>query len=198
MKKLFALSSLVVIFLFMSKVSEAKNIDFQPKSFVPQKTETVVIPLGDFKEKAGDYIGKTIIIRGLVDHVCEHGGKKMFLVEEESDARVKVVPNEEMAAFKQDMVGETVEVVGVVKEFRVDEDYLTEREMKIKENKDEEKEKMHLGEGEHEHKEGDKDEDHSVEKQLKSIENLRKKLKDSGKDYLSFYSVEAIEYKIIK
>jgi hypothetical protein len=51
-----------------------------------------------------------------------------------------------------------------------------------------------MGAGEHK---GNKEE-HSTEDRLKQIENLRKKLKDSGKDHLSYYSVEAISYKVIK
>jgi predicted peroxiredoxin len=157
------------------------------------KDKVTNVKLSDFKKKAPELVDKTIVLKGIVDHVCEHGGKKMFLVDENSDARVKIVPNEELAAFKQDMVGETVEVTGIVKEFRLDEDYLIEMEEKVKADSKEESE-IHMGDGEHK---GNKEE-HSIEDQLKQIENLRKKLKDSGKDHLSYYSVEAISYKVIK
>jgi len=151
------------------------------------------IKLSEFNKKAGDYVGKTIVLTGIVDHVCEHDGKKMFLVDENSDARVKIVPNENMAAFKQDMIGETVEVTGIVKEFRLDEDYLIEMEEKVKAESNEESE-IHMGDGEHKGKK----EEHGSEDQMKQINNLRKKLKDSGKDHLSYYSVEASSFKVLK
>ena len=151
------------------------------------------IKLADFDKKAGDFVGKTIILQGIVDHVCEHDGKKMFLVDENSDARVKIVPNENMAAFTQDLIGETVEVTGIVKEFRLDEDYLIEMEEKVKAESNEESE-IHMGDGEHK----DKKEEHNGEDQMKQINNLRQKLKDSGKDHLSYYTVEATSFKIIK
>ncbi|HIE15350.1 MAG TPA: hypothetical protein EYP69_00320 [Bacteroidales bacterium] len=149
------------------------------------------IELSKFKEIAGSYVGKTIKLKGIVDHVCEHDGKKMFLVDKHSDARVKIVPNENLAAFKQDLIGETVEVTGVVKEFRLDEDYLIEMEEKIKSDSKEETE-MHMGEHKAEK------EENSMEDKMKRINNLRKKLKDSGKEYLSYFSVEASSFKIIK
>ncbi len=181
MKKFF-LFSVSVIFLFSTGYLSASN---------GAAKKGKKIKLSEFNEKAGDYVGKTIVLTGIVDHVCEHDGKKMFLVDENSDARVKIVPNENLAAFKQDMVGETVEVTGVVKEFRLDEDYLIEMEEKIKSDSKEETE-MHMGE----HK--GKKEEHNMDDQMKQVNNLRKKLKDSGKEYLSYFSVEAVSYKIIK
>ncbi len=151
------------------------------------------IKLADFNKKAGDFVGKTIRLKGIVDHVCEHDGKKMFLVDENSDARVKIVPNENLAAFTQDLVGETVEVTGTVKEFRLDEDYLIEMEEKVKAESNEESE-IHMGDGEHKGKK----EEHNSDERLEQINNLRKKLKESGKDHLSYYSVEASSFKIIK
>jgi len=151
------------------------------------------IKLADFNKKAADFVGKTIKLRGIVDHVCEHDGKKMFLVDENSDARVKIVPNENMAAFTQDLIGETVEVTGIVKEFRLDEDYLIEMEEKVKADSNEESE-VHMGDGEHKGKK----EEHNADDQLEQINNLRKKLKDSGKDHLSYYSVEASSFKVLK
>jgi len=151
------------------------------------------IKLADFNQKAGDFVGKTIKLQGIVDHVCEHDGKKMFLVDENSDARIKIVPNEKLAAFKQDLVGETVEVTGVVKEFRLDEDYLIEMEEKLKADSNEESE-VHMGDGEHKGKK----EERNIDEQLEQINNLRKKLNDSGKEYLSYFSVEASSVKVLK
>ena len=151
------------------------------------------IKLADFNKKAADFVGKTIRLQGIVDHVCEHDGKKMFLVDENSDARVKIVPNENMAAFTQDLIGETVEVTGIVKEFRLDEDYLIEMEEKVKAESNEESE-IHMGDGEHK---GKKEEQNGEDK-MKQINNLRQKLKDSGKDHLSYYSVEAASFKVFK
>ncbi len=160
-------------------------------SFAGKPDGVTTVKLSDFNKVAGEYVGKKIRLTGIVDHVCEHDGKKMFLVEENSDARVKIVPDENLAAFKQDLVGETVEVTGIVKEFRLDEDYLMEMEENIKADSKEEP-AVHMGE----HK--GKKEEQSTEDKMKQLENLRKKLKDSGKEYLSYFSVEAVSYKVLK
>jgi len=184
MKKIL-LGSVSLLVLFFTV-----NISASP---VFSKDKIKKVKLSNFKNKAESLVGKTIKLEGLVDHVCEHDGKKLFLVEENSDARVKIVPNESMAAFTQDLIGETIEVVGVVKEFRVDEDYLTEMEEKIKAESREESE-VHMGDGEHN---GNKEE-HNMEDQMEQVNKLRKKLKASKKGYLSYFSVEASSYKVLK
>ncbi len=183
MKK-FLLGSVSLFVLFFALNLNASTI------LVKEKIKKV--KLSDFKEKAEGLVGKTIKLEGLVDHICEHGGKKLFLVDENSDARVKITPDENLAAFKQDLIGETIEVTGVVKEFRVDEDYLIEMEENIKAECKEEREHMETGE----HK-GNKEE-HKMDEQMDQVKKLRKKIKDSKKGYISYFSVEASSYKILK
>ena len=186
MKKVL-LFSVSLLFLFPAFNLTASNTSVK---------EGNIVKLSEFNKKAVDFVGKTIKLQGIVDHVCEHDGKKMFLVDENSEARVKIVPNENMAAFTQDLIGETVEVTGIVKEFRLDEDYLIEMEEKVKSESSEESE-MHMGKHEEGEHKGEKEE-FNTEDQMKQINKLRKKLKDSGKDHLSYYSVEASTFKIIK
>jgi hypothetical protein len=192
-KKLSIMKKSVLFTLSLFILFSAFNSYAAVSSATP-KGDVTKIKLKNFKKKAGEYVGKTIKLEGIVDHICEHGGKKMFLVEEKSDARVKITPDENLAAFNQDLVGETVEIIGVVKEFRLDEDYLIEMEENVKADSKEESE-IHMGDGEHK---GQNKEEHNTEDQMKQINNLRQKLKDSGKDHLSYYSVEATSYKILK
>ena len=151
------------------------------------------ITVADFADKAGDLTGKTVTIKGIVDHVCKHGGQKMVLVDQNTDKRVKVVPNEHMAAFKPELEGEEVSVTGIVDELKVDEDYLMEWENEVKEG-----DKEHKGEGMHEGKEAMKEkEGKETENAMKQINALRKKLKESGEDHLSYYSIICSEYKVL-
>jgi hypothetical protein len=128
----------------------------------------------------------------MIDHVCKHGGQKMFLVNENADARIKIVTGENMAAFNTELVGESVNVVGTVDELRIDEEYLKEWEEEILagmgHDEGEKSEKVHMGE--HQETEGDENPD------LIQINNYREKIAESEKDYISFFSVVCVEYEI--
>jgi hypothetical protein len=154
--------------------------------------EVVPVDLADFKSVAGDLVGKDIALNGLIDHVCKHGGQKMFLVNENGDARVKIVTGEDMAAFNTELEGESANVVGVVDELRIDEEYLKEWEEEILagvgHDEGEKSEKVHMGE----HQESESDENPD----LIQINNYREKIAESGKDYISFFSVVCVEYEV--
>lgn len=162
--------------------------------------EIVFIDLKDFESKAADFVGKQVKLTGTIDHVCKHGGKKMFIVSEDSESRVKIVTGENMAAFNTELEGESLAVIGTVDELRIDEDYLREWEEEIKDNKGqtEEKEGMHAGEKKGEKQIGDGEHhEEDISEEMKQIENLRQQLIDSGKDHLSFYSVVCDEYEVV-
>ena len=156
--------------------------------------EIAILSVADFDKQAGNYIGKKIQLEGIVDHVCKHGGQKLFLVTEESDARIKVVPDEEIAAFNDELEGDKIELIGIVEEQRIDEDYVREWEEEIKSGTDLDDDK---GEGSHlggKIEKGGMDADTSDE--MKKIYNLRKMLKKSENGYLSFYSVLCTSYEL--
>lgn len=156
--------------------------------------EEVVTPLdlADFTDKAGDLVGKQIELYGMVDHVCKHGGQKMFLVNQDGEARVKVVTGENMAAFNTELEGESVNVIGIVDELRIDEEYLKEWEQEVlaglEGDEGEKGEKVHMGE----HQESESGEN----PELMQINDYRTKIAESGKDYISFFSVICVDYEV--
>ena len=159
--------------------------------------EVLAVDLADFKTEAEGLVGKQILLNGMIDHVCKHGGQKMFIVNENADARIKVVTGENMAAFNTELEGESVKVVGVVDELRIDEEYLREWEEEVLAglgpDEGEKAEKVHMGEGEgddHHHEEGSAD--------LEHIKDYRKQIAESDKDYISFFSVICVEYEVVE
>ncbi len=153
--------------------------------------QVVEIKLSEFKEKAPELVGKKIMFTGLVDHTCKHGGKRMFLVDENSDAHLKVEAGEDIGSFDAELTGSTVKVIGVVSEKIIDAAYLDEWEAETKKEIDSEK-NLHLGK----HENGQKEEDETKES-LEKIKKLREQLEESGKDHLAFYSVTCVEYKVL-
>ena len=187
--------AIVALFLFTVSCQNAENKnkaeDATEEAVVE---EIVVVNLVDFNDKAEGLIGKQVLLTGMIDHVCKHGGQKMFLVNENADARIKIVPGEDMAAFNTELVGESVKVVGIVDEFRIDEEYLREWEEEVlaglSGEEGEKGEKVHMGEGEGEHHEEEENAN------LKQIKDYRAQIAESDKDYISFFSVVCLEYEV--
>lgn len=156
--------------------------------------EVVLVPLDDFKNKAGELVGKQIVLNGTIDHVCKHGGQKMFMVNQDSDARIKITTGEDMAAFNTELEGENLKVLGVVDELRIDEEWLREWEEELKAEKESKAaDQVHMGEGE-----GESDADHHEDNsgEYDQIKAYREKIKESGKEYISFFSVVCVEYEV--
>lgn len=166
------------------------------------KQEVVVeqitdINIDDFDSLVGTLVNKEIKFTGVVDHICQHGGQRMFIVSPNSDVRIKVTTGEDMAAFPSDMEGSNLIVSGVIDENRIDENYLKEWEEEIKAE-----EANHVEEGENQHEEGiehngEGQDHHDKSSATEQIEDFRKQMKETGKDHLSFYSVTCTEFKVI-
>ena len=158
--------------------------------------EVTIIQVADFDSLAGNLVGKKIQLLGTVDHVCQHGGQRMFIVDNESDARIKVTPAEEIAAFNTNLIGNDLLITGIVDEQRIDEAYLMEWEEEIKAGSamsDDKGEGTHLG-GNVEKGGSEAD----VSEEMQKVNNLREQLQASGKDYLSFYSIVCTAYDVMQ
>lgn len=189
--------AIIALLLFTVSCQNAENKEKAADAAEEVVVEQTVVDLSNFKDSAGELVGKQIILTGMIDHVCKHGGQKMFLVNENADARVKIVTGEDMAAFNTELEGESVKVVGIVDELRIDEEYLRDWEEEILAGlgpeEGENAEKVHMGEGEgdhHEHEDGEKN------SELEHINDYRTQIAESGTDHISFYSVVCVEYEI--
>jgi len=201
MKKIFL--SLILLALIISACeNKIEKTSIKSDLLQIKNNESNFVELKDFESKAPDLVGKKVKVIGTIDHVCQHGGQKMFLVSKDADARIKVVTGENMAAFNTDLIGETVTVIGTVDELRIDKEYLREWEEEVKGKKivDEEEENpaMHakeqkgqqIGDGEHH------EEEQSSE--MQQIINLRQQLTESGKEYLSYFSIICTDYEVVE
>ena len=145
--------------------------------------EIVPVSLSDFDVKAEELVGKQVMLTGTVDHVCKHGGQRMFVIETGSEGRVKVTPDENIAAFKTDLEGQTCKLIGIVEEQRIDEEYLKEWEEEIMAGVD-----MGDDKGEGSHLGGNTEKggsDADMEEEMEKVNNLRQEIAESGKGYLA-------------
>jgi hypothetical protein len=154
------------------------------------KTDTVMLTIASFDTAADSLVERVVTIEGTVFHTCKHSGKRMFLVDGTDSVRVEVTAGPEITKFDEALVGSRVKVLGILKELRIDEKYLSEWENELKKPAENHEVGVHTGAKGHE--------DQGVNEKLEQIKAYREDIKNSGTDHLSFYSVEAINFRELK
>jgi len=117
-----------------------------------------------FDTLAPKFLGKSIIIEGKVDHICRHSGMKFAIMygnNEELEVEANIV-------FDTNIVGKNVKVLGILREFRVDEKYCQNLENSAQKDTNEVKRN----------------------KKLSVAKEYREQMKQQKKDFLSFYWLE--------
>ena len=152
---------------------ESKN-EVKTTENTESNTKKPVLALADFDKKAVKWVNKEVQVKGIVDHVCKHGGKKLLLVNDQGD--VHVVSE---TRFDDALIGDEVTLTGVVKEFKVDEAYCLQKEEDHLQN----------------HKEGT-DSDDVYSKKMEQIKTYRDSMKVAGVDHLSFYSLDYVSHQV--
>jgi hypothetical protein len=160
---------------------------------------TAEVTLAQFEADAKDYVGKTLAVTGTVDHVCRHGGKKMFIVGEGGE-RLKITVTPAVGTFNIDLEGSDVRVVGEVEVLKVDEAYLANWEGEVcaaegLPTPGEEVEHHPEGAGGESVEAAETqlaeatEETEQTPEELKQINALREQLAESGEEHLAFYSL---------
>ena len=78
--------------------------------------EIVSASIQELLATPADYDGKEVAVSGMVTHVCRHGGQKCFIVAEDGETKIRIVPSGDIDEFKIELEGSTVAFKGV---FRV-------------------------------------------------------------------------------
>ena len=183
LKKLIAIPFIALLFL------SACNLGTKEQAGQVQ-TDTIRIAVLTFEQEAPSYVDSLVMLEGTVFHTCKHSGKRMFLVDGTDSIRVEVTTGPDIPKFDEKLVGSRVRVFGTVRELRIDEKYLAEWENEVKNPKASEATGVHTGAKGHE--------DQGEKEKLDQINAYRDQIRQSGKDYLSFYTVEAISFEEIK
>lgn len=160
-------------------------------------TEVVVsgaMEIDSLLANADALAGQEVTIEGVCTHICKHGGRKIFLMGSDDTQTIRVEGGS-VGQFDQKCVNSIVRVTGELKEQRIDEAYLQNWEEQLKAQAA----KQH-GEGEAGCSTEKKARGETANTPEARIADFRAKIADrkakTGKDYLSFYFVEASSYEI--
>jgi hypothetical protein len=160
----------ISIVCFSCKTDKKNEIATDETSI--EVVETPMLSLAEFNTTAGKFVGQEIQVEGIVDHVCKHGGKKIFLVTDDGDAHVF---SDER--FDENLMGSEIIVTGVVLEEIIDEAYCLKMEDdNIKS-----------------HSEGASSKEQFETKQ-KHIQQYRDQMKANNVDHLSNYSLKYVSH----
>lgn len=148
-----------------------------------------VVEIAALIGNTADYVGTEILVTGTVNHVCKHGGKKLFMMGDDPEGRFKVTAGESVGAFEVELEGSTITVIGIVEEEIISEATICAlegsgstaevEEPAHEEGAEGEVEEHHAGEGE-------------------QAAHLRQMLAESGEDQLSFYSLDCSSFEIVE
>ena len=138
--------------------------------------------------------GQEVTIEGVCTHTCKHGAKKIFLMGSD-DTQVIRVEAGTLGTFDPKCVNSIVRVTGTLKEQRIDEAYLQNWEAQLKAQAAEKH-----GTGEAGCDSEKKARGETANSPEARIADFRAKIADrkaeTGKEYLSFYFMEADSYEV--
>ncbi|PIE01857.1 MAG: hypothetical protein CSA81_10130 [Acidobacteria bacterium] len=162
--------------------------------------ESLEVSLKELISKPENYLNKVVKTVGTVDHVCKHGGKKMLVFADTPQESIHVMSSETVPVFEAEISGSDVTIIGTVKENRITKAQVLKMKAEREEAAAKENAKPSVKKGEGPgHGLGKHDHDHDHDHDGGHEDNLTKILKEmdaSGKDYVSDYYIECIEYSV--
>jgi hypothetical protein len=168
---------LLIIFLVIAfACTEKTQSDNSSDNAEVQVVESVVL-VDQILSDPDTYVGKVVEVEGLVTHVCKHSGKRLHLTSTASSEMIRVEATGDIRQFKRELEGSDIRVKGKVQKLVIDEDYLSkwENEMTSK---------------------GENHDHNSHEEETEQLNNMRKRLENSGKEQLVSYWVDGISFEV--
>ena len=180
-KKVFGIVAIAVL-LASCATKEQKKEETTEKEIAKVTVDEVAANMQNF-------VDKEVVIEGTVNHVCAHGGKRMFIMGSDPDVAIKITPNDEIGVFEKELEGSLVLVTGIVKELRIDEAYVANLEKEISEGADNEAVHDHSG-GKHE------ETAEEAEQKQHQIDAMREQIAESENGYYSQFWIEAKKFEV--
>lgn len=188
-----------LLLIALASVMAFSSCNSNKKTETENETETIqtIVTVDELLANAEQEIDNVVLLEGVCTHICSHGGKKLFLMGDDDSKTIRVEASDDIGAFKPESVNSIVKVKGTLKEERIDEAYLTQWEARLAEGVVDE----HGEDGEGCETELKAQGQEDLDSETARIKDFREKIavrnETEGKNYLSFYYVEAIEYTIL-
>ena len=183
-----------LVFVGTSCGNKTQKTSQEEVTTVEQSANSGALEIDNLLADAESLAGQEVTVEGVCTHICKHGGRKIFLMGSDDTQTIRVEGGS-VGKFDQKCVNSIVRVTGTLKEQRVDEAYLQNWESQLKA-----KAAAKHGEGEAACSTEKKARGETANTPEARIADFRAKIADrkakTGKDYLSFYFLEASSYDI--
>ena len=126
--------SILLVFIVFLVFSCNQTVKTDGENQEAVKSEKIVsASIVDLLGSPADYQDKEVAVSGMVTHVCRHGGQKCFIVADDGETQIRIVPGGDIDEFKVELEGSTVAFKGT---FRVQTAELTEEQLEDYESKE--------------------------------------------------------------
>lgn len=174
MKQIFSIC-IVALLLFACNTNKQKSANTDSET-----TKTESVSVDNLLAKADQLVDKTVKVKGHVTHTCKHSGKRCFLVGDNEKFTVRVEAGGKITGFNRDLVGNTIEVEGILKERRLSKEYIDQMEHEVQEKVKED------GSAE------------TCATEINNINDMRAWMKANNKDHYAIYFVEGLNYEVVE
>ena len=159
-----------------------------------EQSASSALEIDSLLANAENLAGQEVTIEGVCTHTCKHGAKKIFLMGSDDTKTIRVEAGP-LGSFDTKCINAIVTVTGTLKEQRVDEAYLQNWEAKLKAQTEKSHGETAAGCDSEKKARGE-----TASTPEARIADFRAKIAErkaaTGKDYLSFYYMEASSYEI--
>ncbi len=147
-------------------------------------TELAVLTVDELQVQGKEMLGKEVIVKGMVTHVCKEGGARCFIMGSTEDISIRIEAGK-IGAFTQEQMGSEVEVRGILQEVQLDEEDLAE----LGAADTDDHAHAHDGPKMHDLDGGN----HDSINRTKKLEEMGQKLAESVEGYVPVYYLEGLE-----
>jgi hypothetical protein len=193
MLKYFTLIAMSLLLLIVGCSSDNQTDQATADVHAQAADSPAALTIAEFNAKGEEYEGKLVEVVGIVDHVCKHSGKRMFIRGDNPEDRVKIEAGD-VGTFDIAMEGSKIKVLATGTVMKMDSAYLDNWAKEVGGEdpaagcSEEQKEIAKGG--------GDQEEEH--DSAMSQINALRAELAASGREYLAFCSLEARSFEEAK
>ena len=179
MCKLFTFITMTLALTFVSCQGNQKKAHAE-EAKAEVKVEAAVVTPEKVMEEGATLVGQEVLVKGTVNHVCHHGGKKCRLAGTTEGAWIQVMARGEIKQFPQDLIGSEIVVKGTVKERKITKEMVEGQEKAAKEamsKAETEEAKQHCSSS------------------MGNVEKMKQWMADNNTDHYSVYFVEGVSYE---
>ncbi|MBK3515775.1 hypothetical protein [Carboxylicivirga marina] len=173
MKKIVSIVLLAISIIACNSSSKKNTSESDVKSIQTVSVDNLLA-------KADGLVEKTIKVKGHVTHTCKHSGKRCFLVGDNEQFTIRIEAGGKITGFNRDLVGNTIEVEGILKERQLSKEYIDQMEHEVNEKAKED------GTAE------------TCATEMSNIKDMRAWMKSNNKDHYSIYFVEGLNYEVVE